>query len=276
MQAIAGWAVTGLRKSGVTVLSDWDSGNDINMTATVAEANAYDVDAYISLHCDWNKAPTGTLPIIYPDSREGRRLAETVDAAYRRATGMPRRSIEEWDHYEVAYTNMPACIFETGSIRADIDDLKNAKLCGDAIGQGLANYFGVKYKGGTAQAAAKPAALADDFDWTTKNVQYFLYICNYGAPVIDGLLGPETEACIKRAQKEYGITVDGLWGPVTEGKASAQVKRYQKALKAAGYKLDVDGIAGPETFRAVQAFQKDHDLVVDGISGPNTFKKLMK
>lgn len=279
MQAIAGYAVTGLRKSGIEVLSDWDGGNAANLRETVADANAYGVDAYISLHCDYNQAPSGTLPIIYPGSTEGRRLAETVDAAYRKATGMPRRSLWETDHYEVAYTNMPACIFETGSIRADIDDLKNAKLCGNAIGQGLANYFGVAYKGegGAAAPAAPskaPAPAASAYEWTTANVQYFLNICNYGAPEIDNLWGPETESCLRTAQTAYKIKVDGLWGPITEQQASGQIRAYQTYLNRKGFKCKVDGIAGPETYNAVKQFQKAHGLVADGIVGVKTFPLL--
>lgn len=48
------------------------------------------------------------------------------------------------------------------------------------------------------------------------------------------------------------------------------VKEMQQALANADITVEVDGIFGPGTERAVIAFQKKEGLVVDGIVGPAT------
>ncbi|SMC27465.1 Putative peptidoglycan binding domain-containing protein [Desulfacinum hydrothermale DSM 13146] len=53
------------------------------------------------------------------------------------------------------------------------------------------------------------------------------------------------------------------------------VRRLQEALAAKGYTVTVDGIFGPQTHRAVVAFQKaSGHLKVDGIVGPATRARL--
>jgi N-acetylmuramoyl-L-alanine amidase len=44
----------------------------------------------------------------------------------------------------------------------------------------------------------------------------------------------------------------------------------QYELNQRGYKLIVDGIAGPKTIEALTDFQIHNDLVPDGICGPLT------
>lgn len=48
----------------------------------------------------------------------------------------------------------------------------------------------------------------------------------------------------------------------------------QRALVALGYSLVIDGIAGPKTTTAVQAFQRGRGLAADGIVGPLTVAAL--
>ncbi len=49
----------------------------------------------------------------------------------------------------------------------------------------------------------------------------------------------------------------------------------QRALTKAGFDLgSIDGKMGPKTKKAIQAFQKEHNLTVDGIVGAKTWEKL--
>lgn len=54
----------------------------------------------------------------------------------------------------------------------------------------------------------------------------------------------------------------------------AAVERLQRALVAAGAKIDVDGSFGPQTAAAVRAFQAANRLGVDGVVGPQTWAAL--
>lgn len=54
------------------------------------------------------------------------------------------------------------------------------------------------------------------------------------------------------------------------GDSSEEVYKVQERLRSLGYLNVVDGIFGPATERAVEAFQRDSGLVVDGLVGEKT------
>ena len=60
------------------------------------------------------------------------------------------------------------------------------------------------------------------------------------------------------------------------GDDGAAVKRLQKALAAAGHEVGSDGAFGPQTDRAVRAFQAKRGLAADGVVGPATWAALGK
>jgi peptidoglycan hydrolase-like protein with peptidoglycan-binding domain len=74
-----------------------------------------------------------------------------------------------------------------------------------------------------------------------------------------------TSAGIKSLDK---TKLHGLW--------PRDKKALQTALNASGmgFKLKVDGVVGPKTKAALEAFQAAHGLVVDGIAGPVTWGHL--
>jgi N-acetyl-anhydromuramyl-L-alanine amidase AmpD len=62
-----------------------------------------------------------------------------------------------------------------------------------------------------------------------------------------------------------------------EGSRGEDVKRLQKILNAAGFgPLEEDGVFGRKTERALQKFQKANKCDVDGIAGPETWRALNK
>jgi peptidoglycan hydrolase-like protein with peptidoglycan-binding domain len=61
---------------------------------------------------------------------------------------------------------------------------------------------------------------------------------------------------------------------VKKGDKGDGVKQIQTALKAAGYKVSVDGDFGNQTDAAVRQFQKKNNLTVDGVVGKVTWGKL--
>ncbi|MCC5811315.1 MAG: N-acetylmuramidase family protein [Ectothiorhodospiraceae bacterium] len=58
------------------------------------------------------------------------------------------------------------------------------------------------------------------------------------------------------------------------GDSGPRVERLQKKLVRHGHDIAVDGLFGPQTERAVRAFQQSLNLVVDGIAGPRTLDAL--
>lgn len=276
-----------LNFNGKPYLTDYPN-NDKNMIRCVQEANTNGCTHYISIHLDYDKAPSGILPIYVSES--GERMCNAIRASMKlRIPGLnDRGNSYRSDLYEVTGTNMPAVIMEIGSIKADNELIRNnTRLFGHAIAYGLMDVAGESYKvigdvnsvpvnpaPAGSPAPSTPSVSSSGYDWDGLNIQYFLNICNYGAPVIDGIIGSETTGCIKLAQTNYKIAVDGIWGPVTQANAEKQMRQYQTRLNELGYGLDVDGIAGPATFAAVKDFQSKHGLEVDGIVGAKTYAVL--
>jgi peptidoglycan hydrolase-like protein with peptidoglycan-binding domain len=120
----------------------------------------------------------------------------------------------------------------------------------------------------------------------------------YDAGSVDGIFGSRTAAAVRAFQGDAGITVDGIVGSgtraalgaaladpaaddpddpdtLTIGDSGPDVRDVQVALNALGYPVGLaDGIFGPLTATAVQAFQEDQGLVANGAVGSITLATL--
>lgn len=159
MLAITKAAVKYLRASGVKVQSDADHGNNKNMIADVRQANNSGVAMYLSIHCDYSGAPKGVMPLYVSGS--GKKLAKALNSAIKKDVCMKSRGVQRrTDLWELNGTDMPACILETGSIKADLATLKNhPDKYGKAIAKGICKYMGVKFSDGTKKPAASGAEI---------------------------------------------------------------------------------------------------------------------
>ena len=107
---------------------------------------------------------------------------------------------------------------------------------------------------------------------------------------VDGIFGPNTEAAVKAFQQSNGLTADGIVGSQTWPKLVVQVKQgstgdavrgVQEVMKfhdqsdGEGPPIHVDGIFGPQTSRWVRGFQNAVDIDVDGIVGPVTWRAMV-
>lgn len=106
-----------------------------------------------------------------------------------------------------------------------------------------------------------------------------------------GYFGTATEKAVKAFQENQHITVDGIVGDQTKAKLNQYIKYDGKLLSYGSqgdsvkdvqdhlkdlkfYSGKIDGLYGPLTRLAVLRFQKDRSLTMDGIVGPETFKAL--
>jgi hypothetical protein len=275
MLNIAKYTVQKLRANGITVITDYDTKNDRNMTYTVRDANAAGADIYISLHCDWNQAPSGTYPIIYPGSSAGRKLANALNSAVMSAMKIGTRGILERDDYEVSNTDMPACIFETGSIRKDINILLQSKKYGESLTDGVIKYFGK-----TTTTTTKPSTttkptktttttkkIAVDGEWgmnTTKATQKILK-----SGYVDGIVSGQ----LKKCQKYLPSCLESSW-EFDNGDGSPMIKKLQNLVGA-----KADGYAGENTVAKLQTFLNKKGFnagSVDSICGEKTVKAWQK
>jgi peptidoglycan hydrolase-like protein with peptidoglycan-binding domain len=65
------------------------------------------------------------------------------------------------------------------------------------------------------------------------------------------------------------------WPVVKNGSTGHPIKTLQYLLRARGQNVVVDGLFGPRTEAAVQAFQTSQGLAADGIVGPMTWAALV-
>ncbi|TPL30165.1 peptidoglycan-binding protein [Mesorhizobium sp. B2-4-7] len=68
--------------------------------------------------------------------------------------------------------------------------------------------------------------------------------------------------------------VSATTGMLRMGSAGARVRDLQTLLLRAGYAVKVDGDYGPSTRDAVKDFQRAQKITADGVAGPETFRRL--
>ena len=122
-----------------------------------------------------------------------------------------------------------------------------------------------------------------------RSLQYLLR-ARGDAVTVDGAFGSQTDAAVRAFQRSRGLVVDGVVGPrtwdrllvtVRLGSRGAAVRAVQDQFQFRNLSGDptrgvqVDGVFGPQTDRAVRAFQAAVGLSADGIVGPMTWNQLI-
>lgn len=135
-----------LRGSGVKVYDDVPK-NNRNMVKQVAKSNENKVACHVSFHCDYSKAPKGTIPLYY--SAAGKKLAKLMNTYVCSKSGLTTRGLcKRTDLYELKASDCPAVIFEVGSIRYDLNTmLKKYDAIGKGAAKGICKWLGVKFTG---------------------------------------------------------------------------------------------------------------------------------
>lgn len=117
---------------------------------------------------------------------------------------------------------------------------------------------------------------------TVKQKQWQLFFLGYyGESLrdIDGIWGEKSQAGTLAFQKDYfrdPVAHDGIFGDSSAGKSMEVIDRIQDILKAVVPDLKDDGLAGPKTMAALQAFQEAQGLPQTGRVDGETWDKLMQ
>lgn len=136
-----------MRRSGVYVYTDADKDNNLNLIKCVRKANKKRISAYISIHCDWSNAPSGTLPLY--GSSDDKKLAKALNKGVHKTVKIKHRRLQRNPNLRELYkTKAVSCIFETGSISQDYKIFrKHYKAYGKGLAIGLCKYLKVDFKG---------------------------------------------------------------------------------------------------------------------------------
>lgn len=122
-------------------------------------------------------------------------------------------------------------------------------------------------------------------------LQCFLGDDGYGPVAVDGVYGPETRAAVRRAEATLksppphpGRIDAGRWvllisrslgrSTLRTGSTGPDVVTLQRALRAAGATVPVDGRFGAQTKKAVQRLQAANRIAADGIVNDETLSLL--
>ena len=137
-----------LRRSGVYVYTDAYNSNNRNLNYTLDFLDSHSLSAFVNIHCDWSKATSGSMPLYRTSSQK--KLAKALNKGVHqevsiRDKGLVRRT--DLTTLNSSMVHCPACLYETGSIKADFKVLtKKSNAYGKGLARGLCNYLGVTFK----------------------------------------------------------------------------------------------------------------------------------
>ena len=135
------------RERDVYVYTDAYSGNNKNLNYTLKKIKQNNVSVLVNVHCDYKKAPRGTLPLYrYSDQKK---LAKCLNNGVHKYVKIKNRGLKKRTNLKTLNKTKgvcTACLFETGNIKKDNKILRTKY---DAYGKGLAkgvcDYLGIKW-----------------------------------------------------------------------------------------------------------------------------------
>ena len=147
MLPIAKSMVNYLRANGIYVYTDAFNKNNYNLLKAVKLANkTYDVSAAVHIHCDYKKAPRGTMPLY--KTAEQKKLAKALNKGVHSEVNIKNRGLKRRPGlYALRKSKKPTVIFETGCISKDNKILKKKyDAYGKGLAKGLCSYLGVEFQ----------------------------------------------------------------------------------------------------------------------------------
>ena len=139
----------------ITRLDDPSGKRDVPLKERTDKANKFNADILISCHHNANTgkwgAWTGTETYHYPNSTNGRKLAQSIHPVVVKAYGLRDRGIKSANFHMLRESKMPAILIEGGFMDSTIDikkmrDDNVLKRAGINIADAVAKYFNLKEK----------------------------------------------------------------------------------------------------------------------------------
>lgn len=132
-----------------------------------------------------------------------------------------------------------------------------------------------------------PTLLPGDRRSAVRTLQCVLNDDGYGPVVVDGYYGPQTRSAVRRVEGGFegpsphpGRINNGFWvllfgqhlpdRNLRMGQHGPAVRTLQRALRAAGSRIKVDGSFGRGTRRAVTAYQRGRHVSATGVVDERT------
>ena len=148
-----------LERSGVTV----KVGHMIHMSEKIAQSNAFGADLHVPIHTNaFNGTVSGTRMFCFSRNGEGMKACKAIFARLAPITPGTSESIQVSDYDEIVYTNAPAAYVECefhDNAEAAKWIVEHTTDIGEAIAQGICDYFGVTFK---APEQAAPVKSVDE------------------------------------------------------------------------------------------------------------------
>ena len=223
---------------------------------------------------------------------ESRRLSELVFNKLVENTNVPGRFVGTLSIGVLSNVNCPSTLIEAGFMTNWTD----AKLMlnpiyvttvGESTCEALCEFLGVPF---VPRELNNFPTLRTNSRGNFVSILQYLLNANGANLVVDGNFGGNTQRAVTEFQRNNNLTQDGIVGRNTwnkllnlnpsaevlrRGARSSAVQYLQRLLLSYLYPItNLDGIFGPETERAVRAFQSENNLSVDGVVGRNTWLAL--
>ena len=136
-----------LRAKGVYVYTDAFKGNNRNLFWLVKHIKKYDVSVLVNVHCDYKKAPRGTLPLYRYE--EQKKLAKCLNEGVHKTVKIKDRGLRKRKNLMTLNRTKKyctTCLFETGNIKKDNKILrKQSDAYGKGLAMGVCSYLGVEW-----------------------------------------------------------------------------------------------------------------------------------
>lgn len=229
-----------LQRSGISVMTPTTN----SLVARCTESDRWGADLHVPIHTNaYNGKTSGTRVYYYSGSAKGSKAAKAIFDVL--APFTPGKSESVSANNGLLEVHMPDA--PTAYVEVDFHDVPsvakwiigNTTAIGEKIAQGICNYFGVTYKTAsstTTSTAVKPTAavkieapnLSEYLKEGDRNLAVYAYKQQLALLKKKGIIA-------------QGVDNNEIFGAGTK----TATEQVQKAAK-----IDVDGLAGPQTIRA--------------------------